>query len=479
MLDVGDRQSPGWWMRRLALAMNHRRVSPFWSQRSLPPSMSSEVRHRPGLIVLDDYLRGEPPLPLVGDWPASVVAMVRMARMNYAELVVGSVLDRLHPVAWRTSLESDRDGDDVVHRIAKNAQLSLVLSDVFEDMLSQGVGYAHVSLVDGAPAVTAEDPWWTITAKDVYGRTAAGLRSVVDEWTGDAQQQLYLRSGGRVTLHVARKSDPQDRLSTIEFDPRLWTWDDDGPAGIDVPGVSRIPLVEVVNRRGVAEYEPHLDVLDRINNTIWDWLVIGKHQAHRQRGLKNLPDVYPPGHPRAGEKIDYTGVFTADPGSLWKLPPDTEVWESAVTDLGPLRLATKDDVQALAAVTRTPLHYITPDAANGSAEGASTMKEAFVYRALDRRRRAEHATNQVVSLALELSGEHDRADLSALTTIWAPLERHSLSETYQSAVAAKQAGLPQESVFTDIMGYPPAELSRLQGERARDLLYAPGVSTGV
>jgi hypothetical protein len=53
-------------------------------------------------------------------------------------------------------------------------------------------------------------------------------------------------------------------------------------------------------------------------------------------------------------------------------------------DLGPVRQAIRDDVQDLAAVTRTPLFYLTPDAANGSAEGASLAREGLVFKTEDR-----------------------------------------------------------------------------------------------
>ena len=149
------------------------------------------------------------------------------------------------------------------------------------------------------------------------------------------------------------------------------------------------------------------------------------------------------------------------------------MWESTPIDLGPIRLATKDDVQGLCAVTATPLYYTVPDAASGSAEGASTQREAFVYRVEDRRGRSRRALSGTMADAFRMLGDTARANRLRIRPLWAPAERHSLAERMSAAAQAKAAGLPQESVYTDVMGYGPRDLERLQAERARDLLYAP------
>src|SRR4029453_13439111 len=125
------------------------------------------------------------------------------------------------------------------------------------------------------------------------------------------------------------------------------------------------------NKYGLGEFEIHLDLLDRINKLILDRMVIATMQAFRQRGVKGRPLGYPDDPPQAGELIDYSQVFTADPAAMWMLPQVAEMWESGVVDLTPILNAVKHDLEHLASVTRTPMHMLSPAGINQSAEGAS------------------------------------------------------------------------------------------------------------
>jgi hypothetical protein len=214
--------------------------------------------------------------------------------------------------------------------------------------------------------------------------------------------------------------------------------------------------------------------LDRINDTLLDRVVISKIQAYRQRAIRGLPETSDGAEPTedGSNVIDYTDVFSADPGSMWQVPEGVEFWESSPVDLGPVRLAIQDDVKALAAVTRTPLHLITPDAANGSAEGAALMREGHLAKVKDRRRRAGSGLAELMSLAFSAMDDEQRADRSGIVTIWEPAEQFSLTERMSAAAQAKAAGLPQDAVFTDVMQYRPEDVERLNGMRAKDLLYA-------
>ena len=114
-----------------------------------------------------------------------------------------------------------------------------------------------------------------------------------------------------------------------------------------------IPVVQFGNRldmfgRSRSEFEPHLGLLDRINYTVLSRLEIATLQAFRQRALKGAPV-----EDEHGNEVNYDDIFEADPGAMWLLPEGAEMWESGMVDLGPIRQAIRDDVQDLAAVSRT------------------------------------------------------------------------------------------------------------------------------
>ena len=470
-IDTTVPRSPGWWASKLGTALWRRRTGYGWSELT-----AGRRKGRPGLDLLQSYVDGDPPLPHVADeWKQALWPYVRQARMNYAELIIQAPLDRMELLGFGTAVDDDRSGDDAAADIFDANDLALRFAEAAEHMLVLGDGYMMAGLPPGSdmPLITAESPLDAITAEDSStGRTLAGLKRVRDEW--DARDLVYVLTPGRVDVAVKRGGSTLDGSpASFGLDGSQWEWDGrlsgPFPAGFE----DLLPMHRFTNRRGRGEFEIHLDVLNRINGTIFDRLAIQKYQAMRQRAAIGLPDVYPEGHPLAGQQIDYKDAFLADPGAFWQMPPGVEMWESTPFDFGPIRLVVKDDVEGLCAVTATPLYYTVPDAAAGSAEGASTQREAFVYRVTNRRNRARRPLAETMGDAFRMRGDTARANPLRIRPLWAPVERYSLTERMSAAAQAKAAGLPQESVYTDVMGYGPRDLPRLQAERARDLLYAP------
>jgi hypothetical protein len=197
-------------------------------------------------------------------------------------------------------------------------------------------------------------------------------------------------------------------------------------------------------------------------------LEIGTLQAFRQRAVKGVP-----AKDEAGNEINYDDIFALDPGALWVLPATAELWESGTVDLGPIRAAIRDDVQDLAATTRTPLFYLTAEATNGSAEGASLAREGLVFKTGDRIVQAGEALEQVMSLAFLFAGDIERASRADMEVLWAPPERYSLAERYDAASKAQAAGVPWRTVMTDVLQFSPQQVERMEAERATDALLNP------
>jgi len=465
-LDTETPQSPGWWIKVLTRQLNRRNDNPRWTRHGVREG-------RPGLNLLDAYFRGDPPLPeIASGWRAGFQHILRLSRMNFAELVIEPTRERMVPLGFRTAVSGDEESGDLeASSVLAVNDFALKFTDISQWMLTLGDAYSIVGFpVDGStvPLVTAEDPRQVITAHDpATGKTLAGLKLFRDDW--DAADFAYLYRDGLVSPFI-RKSK-----TTMIGSSRFMSggWDEFG-------GDIRLPIKgnavsRFSNRNGRGEFEPHTDVLDRINNTILDRVTIAKIQAFRQRAARGLPDRYPQGHPMAGQVIDYGDVFTADPGAMWLLPPGVEMWESQPVDLTPIRMAIKDDVEYLAAVTRTPLHLITPDAASGSAEGASLMREGLVFQTEDRRLRAEAGLSNQMSIVFEWMGDRIRADRSKVETIWAPAERLSLQEKAQAA-SLLQNILPSAMIQELVLQMTPTQIQRAQALRGDDLFTTPTVT---
>ena len=423
------------------------------------------VEGRPGLDVLWDYFRGEPPLPWCPDgWSAAVAPYLRMSRLNLAEMTVMSAVDCMTPLAWGTAVDSDADGDQEAHRIASQNDLPLQITDVAQSMLLHGDGYALLGpSVDGeVPRITAEDARSCITREDpITGETTFGMKLLVDEWTGE--DAWYLYGPGWVRKAVIGKGG------------RRWVAAA-AVGGFDT-GRARIPghgdwcaMHRVSNRGGVGEFERHLSVLDRVNDGIFGRIVVAKFQAHRQRGIKGLPDTET--DPITGEErdIDYSDAFLADPGSLWRLPEGSEIWESTPVDLGPIRLATLDDIKHVCALTSSPIYYLFPDEQQ-SAAGAGNQSQAHETRVLDRRARMDGFQARLLAHAFEAMGDMARADASRLRTEWGPVRRLSAAEQAQLLPAFTSGGVPWEERMLRVLQVRPADIPRMSQLRARDMLF--------
>lgn len=444
-IDTQTPNSPGWWFARLLKRLHVQREQ---------------------CEKLDSYFCGLNGIPVHTDKAvkAAYQRLMHMARTNFAELVVEAVRERMKPVGFRTGAVSDELGDAEAWRIWQANSLDADSSLVDRASLSMQVGYVIVGGPDdriGAPLITPEDPREVVTV-NVPGRrrqVAAALKVFCDDVEGLDRAVVYLPG---FVFYASR-----DHTDVPSTDLEGWEWDE--PAFQQLPAPV-VPVVPFVNRSdmhgcGMAEFEPHIPILDRINYTILNRLEIATLQAFRQRGVKGVPS-----RDENGDEIDYDDIFAADPGALWIMPATADVWESGQVDLGPIRQAIRDDVQDLAAVSRTPLFYLTPDSANGSAEGASLAREGLVFKVQDRIVQTSESWEQVMSLAFLFAGDTERAARGDMEVLWAPPDRVSMAEKYDAAVKAKASDVPWRTRMTDILGFSPQKVAEMEAELAGEAL---------
>lgn len=450
MIETTQPNSPGWWLEKLAHKL---------------------LDCRSTYDKLDSYYKNEPPSPkfTTRQMKESYQRLVEMARMNFAELVVEATRERMNPNGFNLARGEDKEGSKRAWEIWQSNHLDADSMLAHRTMLSLGKAYVIVGRDANGPLITCEDPREVITAWDPINRRKqiAGLKMFRDNNLGLDMAYLYLPG----VVYIASAKTNQSVMEYPQFTAD-WAWVDQVKTGIPI-----IPVVPFVNNpdnygKGWGEYERHLGVLQRINYTILTRLEISTMLAFRQRAIKGVPDTDPMGDP-----IDYSDVFAADPGAMWLLPEGADVWESIQSDITGIRSAVKDDVQDLAAVTRTPLFYLTPDANNGSAEGASLAREGLVFKTKDRIRNASESWEQVISLAFAFDDDSSRAAANMTEVLWDDPERFSLAERFDAAVKAQAAGVPWETVMSSVLQYTPQQIDQMASQRASDALAAATLAT--
>lgn len=456
-IDTATANSPGWWLRRLIAELGKR-----------------QRRYN----RLDDYYRGECDLPEGAENAREAYRRFqRKARTNFAELLVEAVRERMVPVAFRSGDSGNDTIDKLAWRIWQANCLDADAALVHRSSLTMSDAYAIVGGPDeylgGLPLITPEDPRQVITAQDPMRRRR--VVAALKVFTDDVQELdlAYVYLPGYV-FRASRRRAPSNKM--FSFNMTGWDWiESDNPQKLPYPVV---PVVRFPNRADLSgnvtlgEFETVIDVLDRINHTVLQRLVITALQAFRQRAIKgDLPEKDLDGNP-----IDYAGIFSADPGALWRLPAGVDLWESSQTDLTSILSGARHDIQDLAAISRTPLFYLTPDAASGSAEGASLAREGLTFKTADRIAQATESWEQTLALALLFSNENITSP-PEIQVKWQAVDLASMAERYDAASKAGPAGLPWRNVMEDVLGFPPQEVDRMAAERTADaLLFGPPIA---
>ena len=420
---------------------------------------------RDRLDRLYDYYSGQPPLPEgMSNLQDQARDFFRTSRTNFAELICEALRERMKPTGVRTGVDDDESGDEVAWQQWEAAKLPVVSADVHQSMCSFGDAYAIVSWSEAKqrPIVTAEDPRQVITRHDpLTDDVVEALKMYRDDAEGLDVAYVYVP--GKV--RVATRKVPAVSSPTATFKASEWNWDEDRSADLPAGFESVIPVVRFRNRDGVAEFERHIDVLDRINRSLLRGLVVMTYQAFKQRAIQgDLPETDENGLP-----INYQELLKAGPDALWLLPPDARIWESGQVDINPILNFAKNDVLFLAAVTRTPLTMFTPDAATQSAEGASLQREGLVFKAEDRIARVNGSWAEVLSLMLRFAGDAARADVDKIHLLWAPVERFSVSER-ANAIAQTKGVISRRQQLIEIWGMSPDQANRTLTELLDDQL---------
>lgn len=441
-IDTQQAGSPGWWLAQLG----------------------KQLQDRHGrLNLLESYYEGNPPLPATApNVREAYLRFQRKARANYAKLVVEPIRRGLIVQGIRTGSQGDATSDSAAWRLWQANGLDAEAPMLHRAKLTMADAYTIVGAPENdVPVITVEDPRQVITAHHPVQRrkVIAALKVFTDDVQGADLAYLYLP--GEVWKAVRRKAG-----DVTSFEASAWSWLGEPEKTLDgVVPVVRFPNQPRLSGKTFGEYEEHLDLLDRINHMILQRLVIATMQAFRQRAVKGIPAT-----DQSGEEIDYSTIFTADPGAMWLLPPEADIWESQATDLRPILEAVKDDVKELASTTQTPLYLLAPDSSNQSAEGASLAREGYLAKVAEQQATTAESWETTLSLAFRWLGDAQRANTLDMEILWAPAVQESLSE--RADAASKATDVPWRTKMTDIWHFSPQAVDRMETERASDALLA-------
>lgn len=340
LADAQTPNSPDWWLLRLGQRLQV---------------------DGPRFDQLDAYWRGEHPLPFGNrKMREAYRRFQQQAKTNFCKLVAESVCERLKVTGFRTGADGsetlDKDAwgwwqanhldadSGLVHRAAVVMSRAYVIVGENPDK-------------PGQPLVTAEDPRQVIHESSPTNRRQQ-LAALKTWWDDIGRRQLavvYLPD----SLHYYRSPQQSQGQTGLVQPWAAQQWEPDTgetPDGTAPNPLGQVPVVPFLNCPGLGgntlgEFEDVTSVQDRINTQVLDRMVISAMQAYRQRWAVGVDLTDENGQPSGG----------FDPGAdlLWNVADDNAKFgEFSPVDLAGVLAAVEADVQHLAAITRTPPHYL-------------------------------------------------------------------------------------------------------------------------
>lgn len=460
--DAQTAGSPGWWLLRLG------------------KQLADET---PRLNTLYQYWCGDHPLPYGNKrMREAYKRLQKQARSNYTGLVAETVLERIKLLGFRTGT-GGKPGTTLVGATSSAAVADQTDQDAWQwwqaNRMDANSGLVHRSAVimsrsyvivgknakTGKPLVTGEDPRKVTHESDPTDRY--NVRAAVKCWRDDVEQRdfavLYLPDKVWYFRSAANMANDQEPWQAAKWELDV---SNDYPEGWAKNEFGEVPVVPFLCRpdldgNSLGEFEDVTDVQDRINTVVLDRLVISAMQAYRQRWAKGI------------EVEDANGNVQSmfDPGAdlLWSTPSDTAQFGSfEAVDLTGILKATESDVTHLAAITRTPPHYLIGAMVNVSGDALAAAETGLVSKVQEREQEFGESWEAVYRLAGKVEGRELPDDCEV---IWKDPQFRTLTELAAANVQLMTAGVPWRTRMA-MLGKTPTEIDRMEAERAHDAMLA-------
>lgn len=353
--------------------------------------------------------------------------LAKISETPFLSLVVTTVAQQLVAEAFRSSRSVDTE--QITEPWLRNRMYSRQRA-VYRAALSYG--YSYVTAMPGD------------TGAVLRGRSPRDLYAVYGDVVEDEYPMYYLLVKGDHKYIVDEEAvyilgDDHGQLTYIE--------DRRHNAGV-APAVRYSNQIDLEGRTP-GEVEPYVQVAERINKTTYDRMLVQHFNSWKVRTATGL-DM--PTDPDERERIKLllrqgdilTGEEGVTFGTLDETSPDG------------LIKATDEDVKILAVVTQTPVHALTGDLVNLSADAIAESRAMADLKVNERKVGFGDSNEQVLRLSAHIEGRTEDAADFTIRTDWADLQSRSMSQAADAlGKMATSLGIPVELLWDRIPTVTP------------------------
>lgn len=401
-----------------------------------------------------DYFDGRHKLLFAtAKWREAFGTLFAQFSNNWMQVVTDAAVERL-------GVQGFRFGEDVADaaawRVWQHNNLDAASVQAFTEAVKCGRSYLLVApSADGVARITVEHPQQVTVAYASGNRRVrlAALKRWLDD-DGYVYATLYLPD-------ALVKYRSQERVRQYGLGSKIeWQLRRDDPGGRNDLGV--VPVVALENTPdmltgGRSDLDPVLPLQDAINKLCSDMLVASEFNAYPQRWATGL-EV-----PRnADGTVNRDAALKASMAHVW-MAESTDATFGQLTpgDLQNYVNALDNFRQDVAALTRTPPHYLLAKMVNLSGDALKAAETGLVARVKRKQLDFSDGLEETMRLAFRAMGDNKKASLMGAETIWRDPESRAPGVIADSLVKKRQIGVPLEILWEEA-GYTPQQIERMK-----------------
>jgi hypothetical protein len=248
-------------------------------------------------------------------------------------------------------------------------------------------------------------------------------------------------------------------------DLKDWTYIDYEEHGVPVPPVARCVNRIDLDGRATGEIEPILPMLRRIDQGMFDRLIVQRFGAWKVRYIAGMAK------PSNQTQADVQAMRLRIEDLLISSDNQTKFGTLDATDISGYIAGTDADLRMLAAITQTPPHHLLGLSSNLQAESLAAAESGLQRKSVDFKVNAGQFHEDMTRLVAIIEGDKATASATDLKVRWRDTESRSLVQAAQALGAlAIQLKVPVEMLWEKVPGWDDSDT-----ERAKKLIETGGV----